>query len=217
MAGLFEKDLRLILKRKQFLVVFLAIAIMMGVNADGSFVVGYLTCLCTVFTVSTISYDEMENGYPFLMTLPIDSKTYVYEKYLFCLVLGGAAWILSIGMLFGIQAIKGVPVNPVEEIVNSVAILPVCMLFGAVLIPLQLKFGAEKSRIALGALFGIVFCFLLTAREMAEKAGVDVAEKVARLDEMPLGVILAILIGVSIAVVGISVACSVRIMDKKEY
>ena len=33
-------------------------------------------------------YKTVDNGYAFLMTLPVSYKEYVYEKYLFC-IMGG--------------------------------------------------------------------------------------------------------------------------------
>ena len=40
MLGLIEKDLRLTLTRKQTLIIFLAIALFMGISMDGTFVIG---------------------------------------------------------------------------------------------------------------------------------------------------------------------------------
>ena len=39
MAGLFEKDLRILLQRKQTFVLFLVIAIVLGFTTEGTFVV----------------------------------------------------------------------------------------------------------------------------------------------------------------------------------
>ena len=85
MFGLIEKDLRLTFARKQTLLIFFIMALVMGISMDGSFIVGYLTMLAAVISIGTISYDEYDNGFAFLMTLPFGRKTYVREKYLFCL------------------------------------------------------------------------------------------------------------------------------------
>lgn len=45
-----------------------------------------MTMFGAMIAVGTLSYDETDNGLAFLMTLPVDRKTYVREKYLFILI-----------------------------------------------------------------------------------------------------------------------------------
>ena len=40
------------------------------------------TIVTAIFAITTISYDEFDNGLAFLMTLPVTRKQYVAEKYL---------------------------------------------------------------------------------------------------------------------------------------
>ena len=84
MRGLLQKDLCLLVQRSRILLVMIGVGILMGFSADGSFVIGYLTMLCAILAISTISYDEFDNGNAFLFTLPISRKSYVVEKYVFC-------------------------------------------------------------------------------------------------------------------------------------
>ncbi|MCQ2540475.1 MAG: ABC-2 transporter permease, partial [Acetatifactor sp.] len=76
MRGLLEKDLRLLLKRKNYLLLMLVIFVGFSFMMEPSFVVGYVPVLSVLFTISTISDDEFDNGYPFLMTLPVSRKEY---------------------------------------------------------------------------------------------------------------------------------------------
>lgn len=69
MAGLLEKDIRLIMQRKQMLLLFVVIAVVLGFSQDGTFILGYLSFCAAIVMVSTISYDELDHGYEFLMTL----------------------------------------------------------------------------------------------------------------------------------------------------
>lgn len=50
-----------------------------------------MTMFRAMIAVGTLSYDETDNGLAFLMTLPVDRKTYVREKYLFILICTAAA------------------------------------------------------------------------------------------------------------------------------
>lgn len=46
MAGLLEKDVRLIMQRKQILLLFVVIAVVLGFSQDGTFILGYLSFCC---------------------------------------------------------------------------------------------------------------------------------------------------------------------------
>lgn len=96
MAGLLEKDIRLLWGTKQTLVILFAIAVAVTFSGNGNFIIGYLPFVVEMIAISTIAYDEMDHGYQFLLTLPINKKTYVREKYLLCA--GGvvAAWVIAV-------------------------------------------------------------------------------------------------------------------------
>lgn len=95
MSGLIQKDMCLLLQRSKVLIVLIGIGAIMGFSTDGSFIIGFLTMTCAILTVGTISYDEFDNGYPFLFTLPITQKTYVTGKYVFCMLGGLIGWSVS--------------------------------------------------------------------------------------------------------------------------
>ena len=96
MKGLFVKDLKLMMLQKNFLLLILAIVIgMMIFTDDVIFPLGFLSFIVSLFTVSTISYDDFDNGNAFLFTLPITRNHYVSEKYFLGLLLGCMAWVLA--------------------------------------------------------------------------------------------------------------------------
>lgn len=217
MAGLFEKDMRLILKRKQTLVMFVGIALLMGASIGGTFLVGYLTFLCTIFTMSTISCDEVDNGYSFLMTLPIDCKTYVIEKYGFCGISGLLAWILAVLLMFIGYSVKGTSFVLSEELSGAATMIPVFILMLDLMIPLELKFGIEKSRIALAALGGGIMVLAYAGKMITEETGTDIPAFLEKLDQMPMGVVFAVLALLAVVLTVISMLCSVKIMEHKEF
>ncbi len=63
MAGLFEKDIRILMQRKKALLLFLALSIFIGYSQDGTFILSYLPMLMIIVMIGTISYDEYDNGY----------------------------------------------------------------------------------------------------------------------------------------------------------
>ena len=99
MSGLLEKDICLLLRgHRNMLILFFMICVFLGLGQPGTFILGYLPSLMLVVLIGTFSCDESDNGFPFLFTLPIDRKTYIQEKYVFCV--GGTvvsfaiAWML---------------------------------------------------------------------------------------------------------------------------
>ena len=217
MRGLIEKDLRLTLSRKQTLIIFCVMALVMGLSMDGSFIVGYLTMLSTITAVGTISYDEFDNSLAFLMTLPFDRKTYVREKYLFCLLMAAAAWCVGL-VLYGVGAvIRHLPFDPADELPMLLSLLPVLYLSAAIMIPLQLKFGAEKSRIVLFILFGGIAVLLIGFKNGLGGAVPSLDALDGFLSGLSPAAVLLPLAAVCALAAYVSYLCSVRIMEKREF
>lgn len=87
--GLFVKDFKLMKVQKNFFLVIVAVSVGMAAFYDDStFMIGFLAL--SLFTLSTISYDEFDNGNAFLFTLPVSRTNYAVEKYCLALLLAGA-------------------------------------------------------------------------------------------------------------------------------
>jgi len=214
MRGLLEKDIRLLMHSKQTFLCFIAIAIVLGVTQKNTFLLGYSTFLIAALLVSTLSYDELDHGFAFLFTLPIDRKMYVKEKYLLCI--GGSiiAWFIALVLYFIVLTVSGSHSVFSEEMVKGLAFLPVAILFLSLLLPLQIKFGVEKSRLVVlgvSVFAGIMIYFL------AEKSGMldgnVVVSALGLIGDAAIDVI-GLLVAGCLAVV--SYLCSCRIMKKKE-
>ena len=118
MKGLFVKDLKLMMLQKNFLLLILAIVIgMMIFTDDVIFPLGFLSFIVSLFTVSTISYDDFDNGNAFLFTLPITRNHYVSEKYFLGLLLGCMAWVLA--TVLGIITTVLKDTLPITDLVQS--------------------------------------------------------------------------------------------------
>lgn len=216
MSGLIVKDFYLLFQRKQTLFMFLAVCLFMGFSTDGSFVVGYMTFLSTLLAMSTISYDEFDNGMMFLMTLPIERKTYARSKY----VLGGifccGAWVLSIVMLLALNLIKGTAGNLLEDVQMALAFLPMIVLILDIMIPLQLKFGPEKSRIVMVVIFGGLAA-VGTALVKMLKGTETAASMAAALDSVPGVCYVVGTVIFCVVLTAVSVMIAQRVMEKKAF
>lgn len=215
MAGLFEKDIRILLQRKQALWIFLMISVIFGFTMEGEFVLGYIPFLFSILSVSTISYDELNNGFAFLMTMPIDAKTYVKEKYAFCLITGFCSWILSIIVYLLAGTVKGEAFDFVGLIPLLMSFLVVILFFPSIMIPIQLKFGMEKSRLVMAVLAGAITVFSFMCLKVIPTSSLEAF--VNTLDSMNTVLVGIILLGIAIVISWISYRYSIRVMENKEY
>ena len=73
MKGLFVKDIELMKQQKQFFILVVVMEVILNLAGSGSvsFATGYFTIVTAIFAITTISYDEFDNGLAFLMTLPV--------------------------------------------------------------------------------------------------------------------------------------------------
>ena len=72
MKGLLIKDYKLMKIRKAILLFCFCCVWFFAAREGGeSFCVGFITYVCSLFCISTISYDEFDNGNAFLFTLPL--------------------------------------------------------------------------------------------------------------------------------------------------
>lgn len=221
MTGLIAKDFCLIKQRKTTLVLFVGLALFMSMYMDATFLVSYLCMIGCIIAVSTISLDEYEKGYAFLMTLPIDAKTYAIEKYLFGSLFLAFFWVASIVLQIISYAIHHVPFVWKELLAMDLLFIPVFLIFLAVYIPIQIKFGVEKGRIALLVIFGIIIVVAMMGQKLLTSVNIDLRqsmEKVLlRLENTPVAAIVGALAVITLLLVSLSVFISIRIMQRKEY
>ncbi|MBR0438529.1 MAG: ABC-2 transporter permease [Clostridia bacterium] len=217
MKGLLEKDLRLMISRKQSILIFIVASIFVAFTMEGSFVVSYLTMLFTVIAISTLSYDEYDNGFAFLMTLPFSRKTYVREKYIFTLFAEITAWIVSVILYYAVNMIKGVRLDLLSEAPVLLMYLPLLFLMACMMLPIQFRFGAEKSRTAYFIVIGglAVLLFIVFKLIGSGDGSIDIIEKALSFLLSPVGIITVT--AVFLILVAVSYLLSVRIMEKKEF
>lgn len=211
MNGLIQKDICILKQRSRGLAIILAIGIVMAFSSEGSFVIGYLTMLSTILTISTVSYDEFDNGFAFLLTLPFTKKEYVIEKYLFCLsgcIIGGAVSVVI--CVAGMMAKgKGFSFNIIEE---AAAFIPIFAIMLSIMLPVQLKYGAEKSRLIIGGVLGAAFVTGYMVKELMPKN----MQFIKCLSEISNTTAVIVIIIVSFLALLVSYMFSIHIMKKKE-
>lgn len=221
MKGLLLKDLRLMKMQKQFFIIITVIAAGMAVFGQGEtfspFIVAYMTFIGGLFTLSTISYDEFDNGNAFLFSLPVTRQGYVAEKYGFGLITGAGFWLL--GLVIDIAAGLTRGMFSADTVVAALLILPILLLMLAFMLPFQLKFGGEKGRIAMIGAVGIVLLAGALLRKIAGAWNFHVDDALNNLEtlNMSMGKVILAVVVLAAVLFFVSYKISVSIMVRKEF
>ena len=216
------KDFRILkYQGKTLFLMLLVVAVLMNLITDvgPTFIVGYITIIFSLFTVTTVSYDEFDNCYLFLMTLPVTRKNYVNEKYLFALLSIIFAWCTGIvlGIILMIVQPSG-EVDAADWFGTCLGYIFTAWIFVSVMLPLRLKFDAEKARYAnLIMIAAVAIAAFLISNALEYVPAKIVGPGKEWFSGLGTGGILGLFAVVTALVVVISYLCSRHIMAKKEF
>ncbi len=217
MKGLLVKDFKLLKNMKNSMIVILIIAVGMSVYiSDLTFIIVYLSFLGSSFTTGTLSYDEFDNGYAFLFSLPVTRKHYVMEKYIFGLLISGGGWLLGLVL----AAISGMVRNNgsvMEWLMIGLGLLPFPLIVLAFVLPLHIKFGGEKGRIGMICVLGGVFLIGVLGAKVLQMLHLDLGALTESLSTMGEGMIILCADLAGVLFLAVSIGISNSIMKKKEF
>ncbi len=217
MKGLLIKDIKLLKMQKKFFFLLIAIAVAMAIFAeDPAFLIGYFSIVMPLVAVSTVSYDEFDNGNAFLFTLPISRRDYVLEKYGFSIGMGLCAFVFACLLALTVGAFKDF-LTAWTAVKASLPILAVMTAFLSLLLPVQLKFGAEKGRLIAVATAGGLFVVGVLCVKGLEWLNVDIMGVADRLIPDSLLLVAVFIVVLALLLLGISVSVSLSIVKKKEF
>lgn len=211
MKGLLIKDFKLMKMQKRFFLLILLVGVVITFSSyDVAFTTGFMAFVSSLFSISSISYDEFDNGNAFLFSLPISRRTYAVEKYIFSAILGCCAWVLAMIIAISVGFLKGIHPDT-ETWFSAFLILSMMFVILALMLPFQLKFGGERGRIVLLLVIGGL------APNGLELIGIDL---LAMLDAMPAvnaGIMSFITLLIALLFLGVSCLISIGIVQKKEF
>jgi len=165
MKALFIQDFRYMLTQKSFLALIALVGIVLALTQNDNyiFVIGYLGFMGMITGMMSVTMDDQSNGLTFLFSLPIDRRVYVREKYIFIVLMGVSFSIFATALclLFRMFAEYKAPLD--EILATSLGTLFVMLLFVCFMLPLQLKFGAERARLASFIAIGLFFAAVIVA------------------------------------------------------
>lgn len=169
MAGLVEKDFRLIWCNKQALIFLLIIGVVIGLQNE-AVILGWL---------------------PFAISM-----------------------LVAAGLYMILEMKQQMPVDMASQIPVVLVFLPVTALLIALLIPLQLVSGVEKSRVVISGTCGVMGASVIAFAELVKT---NVLSAFSFLNQMNGWILAGIAVVVTVLLILLSYAISVRIMEKKEF
>ena len=209
MKGLLIKDYKLMLGQKSFLGMAALMAVLyLIIYKDPIVAVVFITVMCTMFTVSTLSYDEYENGMAYLFTLPISRNTYVLEKYAFALVNC---------IVTGVIKVRGLAISQSDMYSGLAGACFVSIIMISYMIPLYIKFGIEKSRIVSVSGMAAIFLILYLGIKISKERNGSILKIISRAEKLSDGIVILLIFAVSVILICISVVCAMKAMKKREF
>ena len=214
--GLLIKDLCLMREIRKLLLIILFVTVIFIFNGTSStFLTGYIMIIIAFLVGMTISYDEMNNGLAFLMTLPVTRRQYVAEKFI-CGLLS-----LFLGFVYAmvVAVIQSMIGNSAPDLKESIMTAVLFAVIGVIAlsfsIAIDLKFGVEKGRVMLMVIFFLFYMGVaFLERNFPEKKEAFLQWFNTIFEGSKIYPVCAVICAVVLLV---SFFASCRILEKKEF
>ncbi len=212
MNALLLKEFYLFRNNSKQLFLMLLLFLIIGITTESTVYFSTISIVFCLQIMTSFSYDQYGNWTSYVLSLPLSRKKYVASKYIFsfyCCLTGGLFCLMAYG-IYGLIKESG---DWREIFLLAGGIFVMGILLSAVLIPILLKFGAEKSRIIFYIVFGVLFgIFFVFAKNP------DLAQFVQMIMKKSTWVIGSMTIaGTMILLILISFSISVKIFKEKEF
>lgn len=223
MKTLLVKDYRILMTQKKSFFILLLVGVIMVISTfEIDFLTGYMMMMAMMLSLGTVNYDELDNGMAFIMTLPANRKTYAIEKYVFTMINIVACAAIMLMIYFITKGFVNWQFGAGDMVSVTAGWICGIMIAASVMIPLYLKFGAEKRRVVMMLLWGVVAVIAIGGQKLAEvMAGTEAMNTIngffAKISTLPVGVVVLAVVAVLVMVVIFSLGISIGIMKKKEF
>ena len=208
MIGLIYKDLMVMRKTLALYMVIFVVYGYMGIAYDqGGLMFAMVLVMSSILPVSSIAYDERCKWDKIANTAPLSRKEIVMAKYLFAILLT----VFSVAVCFVIYLFDSrMPMT--EKLIMCYMLTMGGMLYQALLLPVNIKFGAEKGR---NIMLAIMFVPVLLVVAVSNTGLVDLSAVVQFLEnnEHLIPYIVTATVAVAYAA---SVTLSVKIYENKD-
>ena len=185
-CGLIKKDLLNLSSYKISLLVVLVCVFAIGSAGEEMwrYIPIVMTTMLGMIALSTFSYDELAKSDEYVLSLPVNKKEIVLEKYILVIsmaLIGGIIGFIITPIFTNI--LNNVrPENNIHIDYNSLIFTTMGGIFGislilAIQIPSIYKWGAEKGRIQMFILFFIIILLALGIAYIVTNLGININEE----------------------------------------
>lgn len=220
MRGLMQKDIEILKGNLKIFGSMYLIAVLLLVTTgreDATFFVMYVTLISGIVVLNTISYDDMDNGMLFLFTLPVTRREYVKEKYTFGIMLGMGGWLIGL-VIATLWSMASKPALDLQVwLLGCTPGIFVIIFILTVMVPIQLKFGSENSRMIMIIVMLGFMGIAAGAIAITKKLGVDMAQVIYGIDALGLPVLGLLVVLLCAVCLFASYRISIGILEKKEF
>lgn len=203
MKGLLIKDFYTLTKQLKMFLLLIAFFSFLPGSSTAAFAVIYSAML----PITALAYDERSKWDKLAAMMPYTASSLVLGKYVLGYICVAAAATLSFIVRIALSLYSKEPIT-VNFLMETLPIVCIALIFEAINLPLMLKLGVEKGRLAFFALTAIIII-----------GGVAFKDKVGQLlGSLQMNFIFFIVFIMLAAVVinAISIALSIRIYKHKE-
>ena len=208
MIGLVYKDLMVMKKTLALYMIIFAVYGYMSIAYDqGGLLYAMVLILSSMVPISTIAYDERSKWDRIANTTPLSRREIVVAKYLLAVTLT----VFSVIVCFVIYLFdKRIPIT--ENLIMCFSLVLMGMIYQALLLPVNIKFGAEKGRnIMLAIMFAPIILIM-----MISKTGIIDFAAIEMFLETNEHLIPYILVAFVAVLYTASIAMSVKIYENKD-
>ena len=208
MIGLIYKDLMVMRKTLALYMVIFVVYGYMGIAYDqGGLLIAMVLVMSSILPVSSIAYDERCKWDKIANTAPLSRKEIVMAKYLFAILLT----VFSVAVCFVIYLFDSrMPMT--EKLIMCYMLTMGGMLYQALLLPVNIKFGAEKGR---NIMMAIMFVPVLLVMAASNTGLVDMSAVTQFLENNEQ--LIPYIVTATVEVVySVSVTLSVKIYENKD-
>lgn len=206
MRALLLKDLLSLKNQGKFYLIFVVGYGLISRKLDSlNLPIAMMIMLGGMLLATVMTWEERSNWERFALTMPVDRRTMVAEKYLFGILAIFTGGLLAVLMVAVIGELSQ------ELALSIILLLALGLVYVAVILPVFFKLGVEKAR---WVNFGVLFMPIFALSAFLGKVPVGSWEQAATFLQK-FGALLGL--GVVIAVLGFSYWLSCRIYAAKEF
>ena len=208
MKGLIIKDLFTLAKQAR---VFLAVMIFYLIYSIATTNVTMFAAMLTLFVgflpINAMAFDEQSKWNKYALSMPLTRKDLVLSKYVLSGIAGLIAMLINFAVIMILIRLTNSSTSPKEASLYILGSGGVLVFYIALVLPILFKFGVEKGRMLMMAVFfAPVLIVMLLPKLGIPKPSADLLKFLPYLAPPVLIVILLISINISI-----------RIYQKKEF